>query len=250
MTTAVLCIGATDPTGGAGLARDLTTLAAFGVWGAPVVTAVTVQDVNGLTRAEAMDPALVAEQIAAAISTPVHAIKIGALPTVDIVAVVADALRAVDVPSVLDPVVAASAGGALAAADVPDAIASALFPLVTVVTPNLSEAERASGLPIADRADQERAAVVIRSRGANAVLVTGGHLADEEAPDVLVDDQGSRWFTAPRRATAPTHGTGCALSSAIAAGLARGSLLDDAIEAAKEWVRRNLDTPLGLGWRR
>lgn len=246
---AVLCIGATDPTGGAGLARDLTTVAAAGAWGACAVTAITVQTAQGLQRLEPLDPVLVQEQIRAAATTRLSAIKIGVLPTVHIVEAVASVLGDLGLPVVLDPVGAASAGGSLAADGVPDAVVALLFPLVTLVTPNVSEATALTGLSIGDRDEQVRAAEGVRARGAGAVLLTGGHMNGPVASDVLVGGDGVRWFESPRREVGPTHGTGCALAAGIAAGLAQGFALADAIDKAKRWVERNLDSPLGLEWR-
>jgi hydroxymethylpyrimidine/phosphomethylpyrimidine kinase len=235
----LLSIAGSDPSGGAGVQADLKTFGALGCYGMAVITALTAQNTRGVTDVHAPPAAFVAAQIDAIFDDiDVAAVKIGMLATGAIVEAVAKRLAAYSPRFIiLDPVLAATSGDALAASDAAEAIVRYLFPLATLVTPNLFEASRLSGHVIAaDPAGMRRAAALLHARGAKAVLVKGGHVPGATSDDLLFDGASYRAFSAPRIGTENTHGTGCALSSAIAAYLALGLHLGDAIEAAKTYL--------------
>jgi hydroxymethylpyrimidine/phosphomethylpyrimidine kinase len=248
----VLTIAGSDPSGGAGIQGDLKTFAAHGVYGMAAITALTVQNTGGVLRVVPVDPVVVAEQIDAVLAdVPPDAIKIGMLATADIVGAVADALQRArvgrpDLPIVLDPVFSATAGGALLEADGVDVLISRLLPLVTVVTPNLREATRLSGVTVADVPSAIRASAAILARGPAAVVVTGGHL-DGPPTDVFADRSGVTQLTSERVLSAGSHGTGCAYASAFAVHLALGASPLDAARASQLYVHDALRRAPGLG---
>ena len=233
-----LTIAGSDPSGGAGLQADLKTFTALGVYGASVVTALTAQNTVGVSGVHKVPAEFIRAQYAAVISDlDVRAIKTGMLGDEETVATVAELLALCSAPVVVDPVMVATSGDVLLE---PDAIASVklkLIPLARVITPNLPEAAKLLGASVAasetEMIDQARALLRF---GCGAVLIKGGHGAGDEAFDVLVDGQSVHRFVRPRIATRNTHGTGCTLAAAIAAGLARGSDLRGAVENAKEFV--------------
>jgi hydroxymethylpyrimidine/phosphomethylpyrimidine kinase len=230
----VLTIAGSDSSGGAGIQADLATFARFGVQGATAVTAVTAQNARGVIAWSAVDPALVKAQIDAALAP--KAVKSGMLANAQIVATVAAALAGRNLgPYVLDPVTVSGSGHRLAEGDLMPAILEQLVPLADLVTPNLGEAAAMTGETVRDIDGMARAARALIQRGARAVLVKGGHLEGDLAIDVLCDASGVRYFERPR-VRVPTHGTGCRLSAAIAAGLALGAPLDAAVEAAGDFV--------------
>ena len=239
MTAIAVTIAGSDSGGGAGIQADLKTFSALGVYGASVVTALTAQNTLGVTAIHAVPADFVTAEIEAVFSDlQVNAVKIGMLGAPDLIAAVADGLeRWHQHRVVLDPVMVAASGDPL----VPDvavaAIRNLLIPRAMVVTPNLPEAARLLGEPVAaDRAAMEAQAKKLLALGAHAVLVKGGHAGGDESADFLLTGAGGRWLTAPRLATHNTHGTGCTLSSAIAAGLARGRDLEAAVIAAKDYL--------------
>ncbi len=232
-------IAGSDSGGGAGIQADLKTFSALGVYGASVVTALTAQNTLGVTAIHPVPAEFVTAEIDAVFSDlAVDAVKIGMLGAPDLIAAVADGLdRWQQSRVVLDPVMVATSGDQL----VPDAAVAAirelLFPRAMVVTPNLPEAARLTGMTVAaDRAAMEAQAERLLALGPQAVLVKGGHAGGEESADILITATGRRWLTAPRIATRNTHGTGCTLSSAIAAGLAQGMPLEAAVVAAKDYL--------------
>ena len=235
----LLSIAGFDPSGGAGIAADLKTFAALGCHGMAVVAALTAQNTQRVRAVHVPLASFAAAQIDAVFEDiDVAAVKIGMLASAAVVAAVADRL-AFHKPRfiVLDPVLAATSGEALSAADASEAIVQHLFPLATLVTPNLSEAARLSNQAIpADPKGMRHAAALLHARGANAVLVKGGHLHGATSDDLLFDGASYRLFSVPRVATRNTHGTGCTLSSAIAAYLAQGVELGDAIGTAKTYL--------------
>ncbi len=235
----VLSIAGSDPGGGAGVQADLKTFAAFGCYGMAAITALTAQNTVGV-RAVHVPPAdFLGRQIDAIFEDiGVDAVKIGMLATGEIVAVVADRLARFHARNVvLDPVLVATSGDSLGAPDVVDALLEKLLPLAALVTPNLPEIARLLGRDVsAAPEDMQRAGEELRARGARAVLVKGGHGTGAQAIDVLVSEAGAERFAAPRVETRNTHGTGCSLSSAIAAGLARGAPLAQAVGEAKAWL--------------
>jgi hydroxymethylpyrimidine/phosphomethylpyrimidine kinase len=246
-----LTIAGSDSGGGAGIQADLKTFSALGVYGMTAITAVTVQDTRGVHGYEALPPALVADQIrAVAADIGVDAAKTGMLAEAAIVEAVADAVAETGIGNlVVDPVFVSKHGNPLLASDAVAALRSRILPLATLVTPNLPEASGLAGFEVASREDMRRAADAILALGPRAVLVKGGHLeeADGEATDLLVGEAGVAWITRPRIDTPHTHGTGCTLSSAIAAHLALGATLRDAVEAGKRFVTAAIRRALPLG---
>jgi hydroxymethylpyrimidine/phosphomethylpyrimidine kinase len=239
MTPNVLSIAGIDPSGGAGVLADAKTFAALECHGLAVITAVTAQNTQGVTAIHAVPPEFVAAQIDALFADiEIAATKIGLLASPAIVKTVAQRLgERRPFPAVLDPVLAASSGDALVIGDVASAMLSCLAPFVTLLTPNLIEAARLAEAPVPTTlADMHKLAERLHSRGFKSVLVKGGDMAGATADDVFFDGVSHRTFSAPRIATRNTHGTGCTLSAAIAAYLARGFDLAASIEAAKAYV--------------
>lgn len=235
--SAVLLIGGSDSSGGAGLSRDVATLAHFATDALCAVTAVTVQTDQAVLAIERLPAAVVQAQIAAALATGrVRAVKTGMLASGDIVTAVADSLPA-GLPLILDPVLAATSGGALLDEAGRAALSERLLPRATLLTPNLLEAAALLGTPRAASEEQMIAqGRALCARGAAAVLVKGGHAQQPLATDWLVTaDGGSRSFSAPR-SRAQRRGTGCALAAAIAAGVAAGLDLVAACARAKSHV--------------
>jgi hydroxymethylpyrimidine/phosphomethylpyrimidine kinase len=235
----VLSIAGSDPSGGAGIQADLKTFAALGCHGMAVITALTAQNTVGVTGVHIPPSEFVAAQIDAIFADiSVAAVKIGMLAKGAVVSAVALSLRAHNPPFiVLDPVLVATSGDSLGAPDVVDAMQRELFRLADLVTPNVPEAMRLTGLPQPhDAAGLGALAQALHEKGARAVLVKGGHLEGDMSQDVLFADGKHRIFSAPRIATRNTHGTGCTLSSAIAAHVARGLSVEDAIGAAKDYL--------------
>jgi hydroxymethylpyrimidine/phosphomethylpyrimidine kinase len=245
-----LTIAGSDSGGGAGIQADLKTFMRFGVFGTSAITAVTAQNTLGVRAWERVSPALVRAQIdAVAVDLRPAAIKSGMLGDAEVVRAVADGVRAHALrPYVLDPVMVATSGDPLLEPDAVSAIADELFPLATLVTPNLDEVAILLGERPRDVAAMERAARdLVTKRGARAALVKGGHLEHAELVDVLFDGRTVRRFTHGRVDTTSTHGTGCTLSAAIAAGLALRVPLEGAVELGLEYVRRALVSAPALG---
>jgi len=248
-----LTVAGTDSSGGAGVAADLHTFAAHGVWGTCAVTAVTVQNTVLVGEVEILGASLVSAQIGAvATDIGVSAIKTGMLGLADVVNAVAEAVKAWDLhPLVVDPVAVSSTGRVLLSPDGVDALRDVLVPLADLVTPNLAEAAglARSGEAPSDRDGMRRAADAILALGAKAVLITGGHLPGPEAADLLVQADGSEpcWFSGPRLDSPATHGTGCVLSAAVTARLARGEDLVQAVEGAKAFVAAAIAAGVELG---
>lgn len=238
-TPNLLSIAGSDPSGGAGLQADLKTFAALGCHGMAAPTALTAQNTLGVTAVHLPPPDFVAEQIAAVLADiEVAAIKIGMLGSAEIVDAVAAALAGFRGPVVLDPVLVATSGATLGDDTVIAAMRARLFASVTLVTPNLAEAARLLGVEtLGDGEDAvSDAARRLRGSGTAAWLIKGGHGTGDMATDVLLDEQGFARFSSPRVATRNTHGTGCTLSSAIAAALARGEPLRAAVASAKRYL--------------
>ena len=234
----VLTIAGSDSSGGAGIQADLKAFAALRSYGASALTAITAQNTTGVQGVHVLEPAFVIAQIDSVLADlDVAAIKTGMLAYAAIVVAVADRLARVDVPIVVDPVMVATSGDALLAADAVDAVRTQLLPLATVITPNLPEAARLLDSPIArDEADMQAQAAALLRLGCRAVLVKGGHGDGPEAVDILFDGHTMTRFARPRVATRNSHGTGCTLSAAIAAGLAHGLGLAAAVEQAKTYL--------------
>ncbi|WP_028137534.1 bifunctional hydroxymethylpyrimidine kinase/phosphomethylpyrimidine kinase [Bradyrhizobium japonicum] len=240
MTTPVaLTIAGSDSSGGAGIQADLKTFAALGVYGASVITALTAQNTRGVTGIHAVPASFVAEQIDAVFSDlDIGAVKIGMVAQVaSIEAIAAALLRWSPRHVVLDPVMVATSGDRLLAAEAVNALRTKLIPLASVVTPNLPEAAALLDEPVAaSEAEIESQGRRLLALGCRAVLIKGGHGEGAESIDYLVSGEGTLALAAPRVATRNTHGTGCSLSSAVAAGLAKGEDLASAVRNAKTWI--------------
>jgi hydroxymethylpyrimidine/phosphomethylpyrimidine kinase len=268
-----LTIAGSDSGGGAGIQADLKTFAAFGVYAASVVTALTAQNTRGVRAIHYPPPEIVGAQIEAVLEDfAVTAIKIGMLGSAEIANVVAERLSS---PSgrgretllplgeggpegrmraflIYDPVITASSGDALSGSGFVDAIRHTLLPLVDCLTPNLAEAATLLREPIAKgEADMQRQGRTLLKLGPRAILMKGGHLDGDETVDLLVTENAVRRFAAPRLASRNLHGTGCTLSSAIAANIVLGAPLPEAVAEAKTFVRRSIergqDVTLGAG---
>ena len=245
-----LTIAGSDSGGGAGIQADLKTFAVLGVWGMSAITSVTVQTTTGVTGVADVPARVVGEQIrAVAEDIGVDAAKTGMLSSAEIVEEVAAALDAVAVPNlVVDPVFVSKHGHPLLDRDAVAALRALVLPLATVVTPNLPEAAALTGSGVSTRGDMRRAAEAILEAGARAVLVKGGHLEGDRADDLFVDRHGTElWLGAERIGTLNTHGTGCTLSAAIAAHLALGTPLEEAVREGKRFVTEAIRHSLAIG---
>lgn len=240
MTTPVaLTIAGSDSSGGAGIQADLKTFAALGVFGASAITALTAQNTRGVTGIHAVPAEFVTAQIDAVFSDlEVGAVKIGMVAQATSIDAIAAALsRWAPRHIVLDPVMVATSGDRLLASEAVDALRIKLMPLASVITPNLPEAAALLGEPVAaSEAEIESQGRRLLALGCRAVLIKGGHGEGAESIDYLVDASTTIALAAPRVATSNTHGTGCSLSSAVAAGLARGEDLECAVRNAKAWI--------------
>jgi hydroxymethylpyrimidine/phosphomethylpyrimidine kinase len=239
MTAIAVTIAGSDSGGGAGLQADLKTFSALGVYGASVVTALTAQNTQGVSAIHDVPPAFITAQIDAVFSDlAVNAVKIGMLSRADVIEAVADGLVRYGLENVvLDPVMVATSGDRLLNDDAVGTLVKRLFPLAMLITPNLHEAAALLGAPLARSEDEMRQqGEALLSFGARAVVMKGGHGEGAEAVDLLVNADGVSRFSAPRIATANTHGTGCTLSAAIAAHLAKGHALADAVARAKAYL--------------
>ncbi len=234
----ILSIAGSDPSGGAGIQADLKSISANGGYAMAAVTALTAQNTRGVSGARTVEPAFVAEQIAAVFDDiTVHAVKVGMLGSVQITRAVAATLRDRDVPVVVDTVMVAKGGNRLLPQEAIFALRDQLLPLATVITPNLSEAAELLATPQAASRDEMQAqARALLGLGARAVFLKGGHLGGATSPDLLMSDRLGLWLDAPRVATGNTHGTGCTLSSALATHLALTGDLARAAEAAKTYT--------------
>jgi hydroxymethylpyrimidine/phosphomethylpyrimidine kinase len=245
-----LTIAGSDSSGGAGIQADLKTFHALGVYGMSAVTALTAQSTQGVSGIVAIDAAFVAEQIDATVrDIPPDAVKTGMLANGAVVEAVAEAVDRHRFPAlVVDPVIVATTGALLLDPSGIEGIRALLVPRATIVTPNAPEAAELLGMEVRTPADQEEAArALVVDLGAAAVLIKGGHLEGHEVVDVYFDGDRLEAFRDPRIVTTSTHGSGCALASAIAAHLARGATLLDAVRDARAWVRRGIERAPGLG---
>jgi hydroxymethylpyrimidine/phosphomethylpyrimidine kinase len=244
-----LTIAGSDPSGGAGIQADLKTFTALGVYGASVITALTAQNTMGVTGVLAIPAEFIGQQIdAVATDLKIGAIKTGMLADRQTVVAVVDGIKRHGLsPLVVDPVMVATSGDVLLAPDAIDAVRTLLIPLAAIITPNLHEAARLLDEPVATTmSDMEAQGRRLLERGAKAVLVKGGHRTGSTAVDVLVGPGFIARHEAPHIETPNTHGTGCTLSAAIAAGLAQGKALNDAVAGAKRYVWRALQSGASL----
>ncbi len=244
-----LTIAGSDSGGGAGIQADLKTFHRFGVFGTSVITAITAQNTRGVTNWMAVPTDLITQQIdAIAGDLRPAATKTGMLADADVVRVVREGIvRHSLAPYVLDPVMVATSGDPLLAPDAVQAIEKELLPLADLITPNLDEARILAGIDVQDVDSMKRAARILVDRGAKAALIKGGHLTGDDAIDVLDTGDSVHMFRHPRIDTRHTHGTGCTLSSAIAAHLALGHSLLDAVERSLDFVHRAIANAPGLG---
>lgn len=247
MPPIALTIAGSDPSGGAGIQADLKTFHQFGVYGEAVITLITVQNTVRLSRVEVLAPALVLEQLEAVLEDmPPGAAKTGALGSAEVAEAVARAAARFRFPLVVDPVMIGKHGRPLLAASAVRVIREMLVPVAALVTPNVPEAEALSGVAIRWPGDMRRAAERLHEMGARAVLIKGGH-REGDATDLFSDAAGFREFPAPRLETRHTHGTGCTYSAAIAALLASGLELVDAVAKAKRFIHEAIRTSPQLG---
>ena len=233
-----MTIAGFDPSGGAGILADIKAIAAMGGFGVAAITSLTYQNTLGVFGATHQARETVRRQIEPLLADfTIAAVKTGMLPDTDVIdevaSIIATNRRA---PLVVDPVVRSTSGFDLIDDRALAALVERLFPLATVVTPNAAEAERLTGIHIADLDAMDEAAAAIRAMGARAVLIKGGDMVAATATDLLRDDEGARTFTVERVSSSSTHGTGCTLAAAMATLLAKGFSLADAIERAKHYI--------------
>ena len=243
-----LTIAGSDSSGGAGIQADLKAMTMNGVFAMSAITALTAQNTTGVQGIFEVSPAFLGQQIDS-VFTDIRpdAVKIGMVSSAELIAVIAEKLRQYGAERVVvDPVMVATSGAKLLRDDAIQALTSQLLPLATVLTPNIPEAEILSGMTIQNAADMERAAQTISEKYGCAVLCKGGHQIND-ADDLLWRDGAGKWFKGRRIDNPNTHGTGCTLSSAIAANLAKGYDLDTAVRRAKDYLSGALAAMLDLG---
>jgi hydroxymethylpyrimidine/phosphomethylpyrimidine kinase len=243
-----LTIAGSDSGGGAGVQADLKTFAALGVHGTSAITAVTAQSTLGVSGYQEVPVDLIRAQIEEVVrDLEPAAVKTGMLSSAEIIEVVAERVRAHALTQlVVDPVMVAKGGHRLLRDDAVDALRRLLLPLATVITPNLPEAEALLGRPIASREDREQAARDLVGLGCRMAVVKGGH-GEGDADDVVWDGERVTWLHGPRVPTANTHGSGCAFSAAITAGLARGLAPLEALQDAKDFITGAIRHALEVG---
>jgi hydroxymethylpyrimidine/phosphomethylpyrimidine kinase len=240
----VMTIAGLDPSGGAGILADLRAFEAFGCFGTTAITSLTSQNTRKVYGAYHQSAEIVRAQIEPVIEEfKLLAVKIGMLPTREMIEVVANIIERHNLPNVvLDPVIRSTSGFDLIDRSAARFLQERLMPLADIITPNMAEAEILTGLEVTNLEQMQRAAVQLRDTAHSAVLVKGGHL-NESATDILASNAGVRLFEGKRIEGSNTHGTGCKLSSAIAANLASAEPLERAIERAKEYVAGTLYRP-------
>jgi hydroxymethylpyrimidine/phosphomethylpyrimidine kinase len=249
-----LTIAGSDSSAGAGIQADLKTFSALGVYGLTAVTCIVAEIPGKVSRIEPASAAIVHEQIELLTNFPIDAIKTGLLCSAEIISAVAQAIRSMDrnsasrVPVVIDPVIVATSGDMLLEPAAIEAYEKELFPLASLITPNLDEAERLLRTEIRDRQAMHRAGKELEREFGTAILVKGGHLRGRKAVDVLFIDRKVIEFSAPKAFGVATHGTGCTYSAAITAALASGLPLEQAIRSAKKFVTKAISRH--LQWKR
>jgi hydroxymethylpyrimidine/phosphomethylpyrimidine kinase len=246
----VLIVAGSDSGGGAGIQADIKTCAAFGVYSATAITAITAQNTLGVQRIEVLAPDLVADQMRSVLSDiGADVIKIGMLANQGIIEAVADVIanEAEETTVVLDPVLVATSGDPLLETNAIEALKEKLIPLADVITPNAVEAAILTGIKVTDVEGLTKAGEALREMGAYAALMKGGHLKGNSILDVLVAEEGTQMMSAPRIQSKHTHGTGCTLASAVAALMAQGAPLEIAVQEAREYVFEAIRSAPGLG---
>ncbi len=246
----VLIVAGSDSGGGAGIQADIKAVTAMGGFAATAITALTAQNTLGVHGVVPVDPAFIAQQIEVVLTDiGADALKTGMLHSAEVIDTVVAALRrhAPGVPLVVDPVMVAKGGHRLLLSEAETALRDRLMPMAALLTPNLPEAEVLAGFPVRVEADMARAAEKLMSLGAKAVLMKGGHLDGDRVVDLLFHDGRLDRFEDARIQSRSTHGTGCTLASAIAAGLAQKMSLRDAVARARSYVREAIATAPGYG---
>lgn len=248
MQAIALTIAGSDPSGGAGIQADLKTFHQFGVYGEAVLTLITVQNTQRVSRVEVLSADLVREQINAVLTDiPPLAAKTGALGNVEVVEAVSHLARHFTFPLIVDPVMVSKHGAYLLSTEAQSAVKRSLMPCAELITPNIPEAEALAGMSIDNENDVQQAATRLRDLGCKAVLIKGGHLHGDPV-DTLLDADGFLTFPAARIATRHTHGTGCTYAAAITACRASGLPLREAIRISRGYIQRAIDTAPGLGF--
>lgn len=254
---AVLSIAGSDSSGGAGIQADLKTFSALGVYGATAITAITAQNTQGVHSQLAIAPEMVQSQIVAVMEDIEPAvIKIGMLANAEVATAVADALSRYSIPIILDPVMVSSSGHRLLSVEAEEVVRRRLLPMATLITPNIPEMVALTSMPLTTLDEKLAAARHLIALGARAVLLKGGHEEGDIKTDILYRESSegivTSYFAAPTIATRNIHGTGCTLSSAIAAYVARGLKLEDAVREAKgyvyEAIRTGAEVSIGRGF--
>jgi hydroxymethylpyrimidine/phosphomethylpyrimidine kinase len=244
----VLIIAGSDSGGGAGIQADIKSVTMLGGYAATAITAVTIQNTLGVTGVHAIPTEVVEAQARAVLDDiGADAIKTGMLGDTAMVETVARILEQSGVPAIVDPVMVAKGGSNLLAADAIDAVRSLMIPRAALLTPNAPEAEALTGLPVADLDGQRRVGEALLELGAAAVLMKGGHVPGETVTDVLMTREGETTYSGERLHTRHTHGTGCTLASACAAGVAQGMSLEQAVARAWGYVHEAMRLAPGFG---
>ncbi len=244
-----LTIAGSDPSGGAGIQADIKTFQAHGIFGMSVITAVTAQNTRKVYNVQELEPEIVAGQILCLFDDiEIHAVKIGMVSSIRLIAAIADTLKKVDLPYViLDPVMISKSGYRLLKEDAGEALVKTLFPVADVVTPNIHEAEAIIGKKIESVADMKETASELLLLGSKKVVVKGGHLKGKVSVDVAYDGVTYREYQSDRIETKNTHGTGCTFSSAIAANMAAGNDFFQSVANAKEYITGAILHSLSIG---
>jgi hydroxymethylpyrimidine/phosphomethylpyrimidine kinase len=246
----VLIVAGSDSGGGAGIQADIKAVTAMNCFAATAITALTAQNTEGVHGVVPIDPAFIARQIEVVLTDiGADALKTGMLHSAEVIGVVAQSLKkhAPGAPLVVDPVMVAKGGHRLLLSEAEAALRDTLLPMAALITPNLPEAEVLVGFPVRSEADMRCAAERLVQLGAGAVLVKGGHLESDIVVDILLHEGRVERFADPRIESRHTHGTGCTLASAIAAGLAQKMSLTDAVARARGYVRQAIETAPGFG---
>jgi len=246
----VLIAAGSDSGGGAGIQADIKTVTALGGYAATAITALTAQNTVAISAIQEVPPAFVSAQLRDVLSDiGADCIKTGMMFSTAVIEAVSDVLdnEARNIPVVVDPVLVGKSGDVLLKPEAMQALKARLILRATVITPNLPEAEALTGMTIDSVSDMIHAAEMLHTLGVPAILLKGGHLKGDVITDVLLDENGVRRFEDTRIDSKHTHGTGCTLASAVAAGLAQGMPLLDAVERARAYVRRAIETAPGFG---
>ncbi|MGL4569494.1 MAG: bifunctional hydroxymethylpyrimidine kinase/phosphomethylpyrimidine kinase [Clostridium sp.] len=244
-----LTIAGSDCSGGAGIQADLKSFSANGVFGMSVITAITAQNTKGVFGIQDINEDMIRDQIRVIFEDiRVDAVKIGMVSKIESIKAIGQALKEVsDVKKiVVDPVMVSKSGFKLLSEDAKDTLIEELFPIATLITPNLPEAEEILGVEIKTLEDMKEAAIKLKELGPKYVLVKGGHLEDD-ATDLLYDGENFTYYSQERINSKNTHGTGCTLSSAIAANLAKGMNIQDAVKEGKRYITVAIEHGIELG---